>query len=64
MVELPAQVAEYHNSPLRMFDQHDDGTVAQMRYCMSVGNVVAGVICAGRWTPVWSLRGQAPVHAG
>ena len=37
---------EFQNSPLTVFGQHDEATVAQMRNCMSVGNVVAGVICA------------------
>lgn len=32
--------------PLKVFGDHDEGTLAQMRNCMKVGNVVAGVICA------------------
>ena len=40
------QSAEFKNSPLKIFGQHDEATVAQMRNCMAVGNVVAGVICA------------------
>src|SRR5258707_7968187 len=40
------QVPQFQNSPLKVFGQHDDATVAQMRNCMSVGNVVAGVVCA------------------
>jgi tRNA-splicing ligase RtcB len=40
------QAPRYQNSPLRIFGQHDEATVAQMRNCMSVGNAVAGVICA------------------
>jgi tRNA-splicing ligase RtcB len=28
------------------FSNHDEGTLAQMRNCMGVGDVVAGVICA------------------
>jgi tRNA-splicing ligase RtcB len=40
------QPAEFKNSPLKIFGQHDEATVAQMRNCMAVGNVVAGVICA------------------
>src|SRR6185503_12869507 len=28
------------------FGEHDDATIAQMRNCMSIGNAVAGVICA------------------
>jgi hypothetical protein len=38
--------AAYQRAPLRVFGEHDDGTLAQMRNCMGVGNVVAGVICA------------------
>jgi tRNA-splicing ligase RtcB len=40
------QAPEYQNGPLRIFGQHDEATVTQMRNCMSVGNAVAGVICA------------------
>src|SRR5262245_33848008 len=40
------QAPRYVNSPLRVFGQHDDATIAQMRNCMAVGNVVGGVICA------------------
>src|SRR6202046_4911470 len=43
---IAPQAAEFKNSPLEIFGQHDDATVAQMRNCMAVGNVVAGVICA------------------
>jgi tRNA-splicing ligase RtcB (3'-phosphate/5'-hydroxy nucleic acid ligase) len=43
---IAPQAAEFQNSPLKIFGQHDEATVAQMRNCMSVGNVVAGVICA------------------
>jgi tRNA-splicing ligase RtcB len=45
-IELPPQAPAYHDSPLRVFGVHDEGTVAQMRACMGVGNAVAGVICA------------------
>src|SRR5262249_40060895 len=45
-VELPPQAPQYRNSPLKVFGEHDEGTLAQMRNCMSVGNVVAGTICA------------------
>ena len=37
---------QYQNSPLTVFGEHDDATIAQMRNCMAVGNAVAGVICA------------------
>lgn len=40
------QAAQYQNSPLKIFGKHDDATIAQMRNCMSIGNVVAGAICA------------------
>ena len=40
------QAPEFQNSPLKVFGQHDEATIAQMRNCMTVGNVVAGVICA------------------
>jgi len=40
------QAPQFHNTPLKVFGGHDRATVAQMRNCMSVGNVVAGVVCA------------------
>lgn len=40
------QLARFQNSPLKIFGQHADNTLEQMRACMSVGNVVAGVLCA------------------
>jgi tRNA-splicing ligase RtcB len=43
---LPPQRLEFQGSPLKVFGAHDEATVAQMRNCMGVGNVVAGVICA------------------
>jgi tRNA-splicing ligase RtcB len=43
---LGAQAPEFQNSPLTVFGQHDQATVAQMRNCMTVGNVVGGVLCA------------------
>src|SRR6266581_1337733 len=45
-IAIKPQAAHYQNSPLKIFGKHDDATVAQMRNCMAVGNVVAGVICA------------------
>src|SRR5438309_993900 len=45
-VELPPQAPRYQNSPLKVFGEHAEGTLAQMRNCMGVGNVVAGAICA------------------
>jgi tRNA-splicing ligase RtcB (3'-phosphate/5'-hydroxy nucleic acid ligase) len=44
--ELPPQRPEYRDAPLKVVGEHDEGTVGQMRNCMGVGNVVAGVICA------------------
>ena len=44
--EIAPQAPEFQNAPLQVFGQHDDATIAQMRNCMSVGNVVAGAICA------------------
>lgn len=46
IANLRPQEAQYQNSPLKIFGQHEDATIAQMRNCMSVGNAVAGVICA------------------
>lgn len=43
---IKPQAAEYQNSPIKVFGTHDDATLAQMKNCMSVGNAVAGVICA------------------
>ena len=43
---LRPQDAQYRNSPLNVIGAHDVATVSQMKNCMSVGNAVAGVICA------------------
>src|SRR5262245_18454941 len=40
------QAPQFQNSPLKVFGEHDHATVAHMRNCMSVGNIVAGVVCA------------------
>jgi tRNA-splicing ligase RtcB len=45
-MSVPAQTADYANAPLTVFGEHDDQTIEQMKNCMKVGNVVAGVICA------------------
>ncbi len=45
-IAIKPQAAQYQNSPLKVFGKHDDATIAQMHNCMSVGNAVAGVICA------------------
>ena len=45
--ELPPQSEQYRDAPLKvMGEDHDEGTLAQMRNCMGIGNVVGGVICA------------------
>jgi tRNA-splicing ligase RtcB len=46
IVNLRPQEPRFQNSPLAVFGEHDEATIAQMRNCMSVGNAVAGVICA------------------
>jgi tRNA-splicing ligase RtcB len=46
IANLRPQDAQFQNAPLTVFGQHEPTTIAQMRNCMSVGNVVAGVICA------------------
>ena len=43
---IAPQAAQFQDSPLEIFGEHDAATIAQMRNCMGVGNVVAGVICA------------------
>ncbi len=44
--EPAPQPPAYRDSPLRVFGEHAEGTLAQMRTCMGVGNAVARVICA------------------
>lgn len=46
IVNLQPQPERFKDSPLKIFGEHDDATIAQMRNCMAVGNAVAGVICA------------------
>lgn len=46
IVALRPQAEKFQNSPLKIFGQHDAATIAQMKNCMAVGNVVSGVICA------------------
>jgi len=43
---VPVQTAEFADAPLMIMGEHDEGTIAQMRNCMKIGNVVGGVICA------------------
>jgi tRNA-splicing ligase RtcB len=45
-VQLPPQDAAYKDAPLTVFGPHAEATLAQMRNCMGVGQVVAGVVCA------------------
>ena len=45
-VALPAQDAAYRDAPLQVFGPHEAATLAQMRNCMGVGRVAAGVVCA------------------
>ena len=40
------QAPEYSDRPIKVFGEHDDVTLLQMRNCMKVGNVVGGVVCA------------------
>lgn len=46
IVNLRPQEPQYLNSPLTVFGNHDEATLIQMQNCMSIGNAVAGVICA------------------
>jgi tRNA-splicing ligase RtcB len=41
-----AQPEVFRDAPLAVFGQHGEETLAQMRNCMAVGQVVGGVICA------------------
>ncbi|MBR1218939.1 RtcB family protein [Bradyrhizobium sp. U87765 SZCCT0131] len=40
------QDARFQSAPLKVFGTHDAATLAQMRNCMAIGNVVGGVVCA------------------
>ena len=46
IVNLRPQDPRFQNSPLKVIGDHEAGTIAQMRNCMAVGNVVSGVIMA------------------
>lgn len=46
IANLRPQEPRFQDSPLTVFGEHDEATLAQMRNCMSIGNAVAGVICA------------------
>lgn len=45
-IAIKPQAPEFQSSPLTIHGNHDENTIAQMRNCMGVGNVVAVVICA------------------
>jgi tRNA-splicing ligase RtcB len=46
IANLRPQEERFKNAPLQVFGEHDEATIAQMKNCMAVGNVVSGVICA------------------
>lgn len=46
IVNLRPQEPQYQNSTLKVFGDHDEATITQMRNCMTIGNAVSGVICA------------------
>ncbi len=46
IAQIAPQAERFQNSALKVFGQHEQSTLDQMRNCMAVGNVVAGVICA------------------
>jgi tRNA-splicing ligase RtcB len=46
IANLRPQEPQYQNSPLLVIGDHEESTIGQMKNCMSVGNVVAGVLCA------------------
>ena len=46
IASLRPQAEPYRNSPLTVIGTHEASTIQQMKNCMSVGNAVAGVICA------------------
>jgi tRNA-splicing ligase RtcB (3'-phosphate/5'-hydroxy nucleic acid ligase) len=46
IINLRPQEERFQNSPLTIFGDHDENTIAQMRNCMAIGNAVKGVICA------------------
>ena len=45
-IAIKPQAPEFQNNPLKIYGEHDEATIAQMRNCMGVGNVVAGLLCA------------------
>lgn len=45
-IAIKPQAPEFANAPLKVFGDHAENTLTQMKNCMAVGNVVAGVMCA------------------
>ncbi|RVT96272.1 RtcB family protein [Rhodovarius crocodyli] len=43
---VSGQDERYASAPLLVCGDHEQGTIEQMRTCMSVGNVLAGALCA------------------
>jgi tRNA-splicing ligase RtcB len=46
IANLHPQGERFKDAPLKVFGEHDEATIAQMKNCMAIGNVVSGVICA------------------
>ncbi|SFV29629.1 RtcB family protein [Hyphomicrobium facile] len=46
IANLRPQDDKYRDAPMKIIGTHHEATVTQMQNCMSVGNVVAGVVCA------------------
>ena len=46
MINTTNQDDKHKDAPLTVIGEHEETTIKQMQNCMSVGNVVAGVICA------------------
>jgi tRNA-splicing ligase RtcB len=42
----PYQPEQYKDAPLLVLGTHEENTLVQMKNCMSVGNVIGGVVCA------------------
>ena len=60
---IAPQAVEFQNSPLEIFGEHEAATIAQMRNCMGVGNVVAGTFTGSPGTltiqlPILSASAQ------
>jgi tRNA-splicing ligase RtcB (3'-phosphate/5'-hydroxy nucleic acid ligase) len=46
IANMRPQEERFKDAPLQVFGEHDEATIAQMKNCMAVGNVVSSVICA------------------